>query len=61
MPKPAKIQRPVHKNLSLPEDLVGRVELELYSEVQQRVPMGAWQALVTELLTDWLQRRGIQT
>lgn len=61
MPKPAKIIRPVHKNLSLPEDLVAKVELELYSDVEQRVPMGAWQRLVSELLTDWLQKRGIVT
>ena len=61
MPKPAKIIRPVQKNIALPEDLVVRVELELYSDVQQRVPMGAWQTLITELLTEWLQRRGVQT
>ena len=61
MPRPAKIQRPVHKNLSLPEDLVAKVELELYSDVLQRVPMGAWQALITELLTGWLTQRGIKT
>lgn len=59
MPKPAKIIRPVAKNISLPEDLVGMVELELYSEVQQRVPQGAWQALLVDLLTGWLKQRGI--
>jgi hypothetical protein len=59
MPKPAKVDRPTMKNLSLPESLVSRVELELFSDVEQRVPMGAWQRLVVELLQKWLAERGI--
>ena len=60
MAKPPKIDRPIKKTISLPESLVGRVEIELFSDAQGRVPMGAWQTLLTELLTDWLHNQGIQ-
>ena len=59
MPRPRKVIRPIQKNVALPEDLVGKVELELYSEVEERVPFGAWQSLITELLQAWLRQRGI--
>lgn len=59
MTKPKKVIRPVQKNVALPEDLVAKVEIELFSTVEQRVPMGAWQALLTVLLQKWLQDRGI--
>ncbi len=55
--KPPKVIRPVLKNISLPEDLVARVELELYSELEGRVPHGAWARLVERLLREHLDRR----
>jgi hypothetical protein len=57
MVKPRKIDRPVHKNISLPESVVTAVDLELWSEIEGRVPMGAWSRLVEELLRDWMQGR----
>lgn len=54
MPKPKRTLRPVEKSISLPEDLVAKVDLLLYSEFEQRVPHGAWARLVNGLLTDWL-------
>lgn len=59
MTKPRKVIRPVQKNVALPEDLVAKVEIELFSTIEQRVPMGAWQALLTTLLQRWLHERGI--
>ncbi len=56
MPAPKKVDRPVFKNLSLPTSLVVRVDLELFSEVEGRVPAGAWQRLVTRLLEDHLNK-----
>lgn len=44
------------KELSLPPDLVARVDLELYSELEGRVPHGAWQKLLIKLLSNWLLR-----
>lgn len=60
MAKPARIDRPIKKNLSLPESLVTRVELLLYNEVEKKVPFGAWQELVTRLLDEWLLQQGVQ-
>jgi len=50
MPRPRKAIRPMEKNLSLPQDLVAAVELELYSEIDGRVPFGAWSKYVEELI-----------
>jgi hypothetical protein len=40
----------MEKNLSLPQDLVAAVELELYSEIDGRVPFGAWSKYVEGLI-----------
>lgn len=50
MPRPRKAIRPMEKNLSLPQDLVAAVELELYSEIDGKVPFGAWSHYVEELI-----------
>lgn len=50
MPRPRKTDRPVEKTICLPQTLVARVDLELYSELEGKVPFGAWQKLVIELL-----------
>lgn len=50
MGRPRKAIRPVEKNISLPEDLVARVELELFSELEGKVPFGAWQRYLEGLI-----------
>lgn len=50
MPRPSLIDRPVEKTLSLPTSLVARIDLELFSEVEGRVPHGAWKTLIVQLL-----------
>ena len=57
MPRPRKAIRPVEKNISLPEDLVARVNLELYSDLEGKVPFGAWQRYVEGLIRADLERR----
>lgn len=57
MPRPRKAIRPVEKNISLPEDIVARVDLELFSEVEGKVPFGAWQRYVEALIRTDLARR----
>lgn len=44
------------KNLSLPSDLVGRVDLLLFSELEGRVPHGAWSRYIARLIKDDLDR-----
>lgn len=54
MPRPKKAIPNVTKELSLPPDLVAKVDLALYSALEDRVPHGAWQKLLVTLLTNWL-------
>ena len=58
MAKPRKTDRPVEKNISLPSSLVVRVDLELFSTVEGKVPFGAWQRYVVSLIEADLIRRG---
>lgn len=50
MPAKPKPIRPVEKSVSLPEDLLAKVELELFSELEGRVPKGAWSGYVEALV-----------
>lgn len=50
MPRPKKVDRPVEKSISLPESLVVAVELELWSDLEGKVPFGAWQRYVSGLI-----------
>ena len=56
MPRPKKTDRPVEKTISLPESIVSRVDLELYSELEGRVPFGAWQRFIVGLIEDHFTR-----
>lgn len=50
MARPRKTLRPVSKNIHLPEDVVAAVELQLWSDLEARVPHGAWSRLLERLL-----------
>lgn len=48
--RPPLIQRPVEKTVSLPQPLVTRIDLELFSPLEGRVPHGAWSKFIIRLL-----------
>lgn len=52
MPRPRNAIKSIEKNISIPEDLVARVELELWSELEGKVPFGAWKELIVRLLRE---------
>jgi len=52
MSRPKGIIKRMTKNISLPRDIVVRMELELYSEVEGRIPIGAQSALIEGLLRE---------
>lgn len=56
MARPRKAIRSVEKNVSLPEDLVAKVDLELWSELEGKVPFGAWQRYVERLIREDLAK-----
>jgi hypothetical protein len=50
MPRPKNAIPSVEKKISIPSDIVARVDLELWSVVEGKVPHGAWSQLLTTLL-----------
>lgn len=58
MPKPKRVDRPVPKHIHFSQSLVDRVDLHLYSELEGRVPFGAWQKFITELVEGYFQQGG---
>lgn len=56
MARPRKAIRPVEKTISLPEDVVARVDMVLFSELEGKVPHGKWSGLVEDLLRQYLMK-----
>lgn len=56
MPRPASINKPIEKKLSLDAELVAKVELALFSDLEGRVPYGAWSGLIEQLLREHFNR-----
>lgn len=50
MARPKQVIRPIEMSVSIPEDLHCRLKLELFSEVEGRVPHGRISQLFTLLL-----------
>lgn len=61
MPRPSKAIRPVEKTINLPEDLVAKVDLILWSVLEEKVPHGAWARYVQGLIESDLERRKAAT
>ena len=59
MGRPRKAVPSIEKSISLPRDLVVAVELELYSEVEGKVPFAAWQKYLEDLIRKDLARRAL--
>lgn len=51
------IERTVATNLHLPETLRARLEIELHSEVEGRVPHGAYQRFFSERLVEYFSSK----
>lgn len=49
--------RPVHVHTTLPEDLWAKVHMHLYSDLEGKVPKGAFQSLMIRLLNDFLNQK----
>jgi hypothetical protein len=57
MGRPLKTDRPREKNISLPGSLAMRVDLELFSALEGKVPFGAWQRYIVQLIEADLARK----
>lgn len=54
-----KLDRPRKIEVQVPTSICQKVEEQLYSEIEGKIPFGARSNLVTELLTEWLRDRGV--
>lgn len=59
MPRIKRVDRPVRLEITLPESVSAAVELELFSDIEGRVPYGARSKLIEQLLRDWLASRKV--
>lgn len=50
MARPKQVIRSVYRNIGIPEDLCARMDLELYSDLEGKIPFGAQQRFITMLL-----------
>lgn len=59
MPRTKMIDRPVQRAVYIPESVCNKLDLELYSELEGKVPFGAFNGLMVELIKGWLNERGV--
>ena len=57
MPRPLKADRPVEKSINLPTSICTQVDLLLWSELEEKVPTGAWSKYVRALIEKDLAER----
>ena len=57
MPRRKAIIRWVPKTIALPEDIVAKVELLLFSNLEGKVPFAAWKNYICALINADLDRR----
>jgi hypothetical protein len=58
--RPKNLDKSIPIEIPIPESVYSRVQLELFSPLENRVPYGAMGKLITKLLSDWLKNeRGI--
>lgn len=58
MPRQKMIDRPIEMKVYLPQSIRQKIDAELYSDIEGRVPFGKMNELAVELFTDWLRSRG---
>ncbi len=63
MPKPKRTIRPTYLNLAIPENVRALLDLQLYSDLEGRVPHGAYSDYISGLILkdlaheEWLRRQ----
>ena len=56
VPRRPNIQRPVRLHTTLPEDLRVKLDLYLYSHVEGKVPQGAYQKFLIDLIKGFFDK-----
>lgn len=61
MPKHKRADPPVEKTINIPQTICTTVDLLLFSDLEGKVPHGAWSRYVTGLITKDLEQRALAT
>jgi hypothetical protein len=59
MPRTKLIDRPRKVEVQIPSSVWDKVQNELYSDVEGKIPFGATSRLATQLFIDWLKARKV--
>lgn len=59
MPRPKLLDRPRQLNVSIPATVYSKLQAELHSDVEGRVPHGLVSTVVEDLIRGWLRERGV--
>ena len=57
MPRPKAVNPKLEKKLHLDAELVAKAELQLFSDLEGRVPYGAWSGYIEQLMREAQQRK----
>lgn len=60
MPQPFKLDRPTYVRFKVPESVATRLRLILFSELEGRVPQGAYQKFFLERLNEFFNWRRVE-
>lgn len=60
MPAPLKHDRPTLLHLALPLSLRAQLDIHLYSELEGRVPKGAYQAFISERIREFFSEERVE-
>lgn len=61
MPRHPNILRPIKLTTTIPEDLRAQLDLYLFSEVEGRIPQGAYQTFLCDRIREFLTWRRLDT
>jgi len=59
MPRKPSITPNKHLHTTIPADLATRLDLFLWSDVEQRVPQGAYQSFICDAIRDFFNKRTV--
>jgi hypothetical protein len=57
MPRPPRADRPVEKTINIPRSTCTKIDLILWSELEGKVPHGAWSRYINTLIEADLSER----
>ena len=56
MPRPKQTIPSAFRNIALPQPLADKLDLVLYSELEQRIPTGAYKTFFSNLLEQYFEQ-----